>query len=87
MSLIDIIPTVSFLFIGLLIGLLAGHFIKRSGYGYFGDIIIGMIGGLIGGYLILLIDLPEKGGSVSSMVMATIGAVFFVLMFRQFKRI
>ena len=86
MSFIDIIPVVLFLVIGLLIGWLAGHFIKRGGYGHFGDIVVGMVGGLIGGYLFLLLDLPEKGGSISSMVMAIIGAVFFVLMFRQFKK-
>jgi uncharacterized membrane protein YeaQ/YmgE (transglycosylase-associated protein family) len=86
MSLIDIIPVVLFLIIGLLIGWLAGHFIKRGGYGHFGDIVVGMVGGLIGGYLFLLLDLPQERGSISSMIVAAIGAVFFVLMFRQFKR-
>ena len=86
MSLIDIIPIVLFLLIGLLIGWLAGQFIKRGGYGIFGDIVIGMVGGLVGGNVFRLLDLPAEGGSVSSMIVAAIGAVFFVLMFRQFKR-
>jgi uncharacterized membrane protein YeaQ/YmgE (transglycosylase-associated protein family) len=86
MSLIDIIPVVLFLSIGLLIGWLAGYFIKRGGYGYFGDIIVGMVGGLIGGCLFRLLDLPEERGSISSMILSAVGAVFFVLMFRQFKK-
>ena len=86
MSLINIIPVILFLSIGLLIGWLAGHYIKRGGYGYLGDIVVGMVGGLSGGYLFMLFDLPEERGSVGSMIVSAVGAVFFVLMFRQFKK-
>ena len=86
MRFIDIIPIVLFLLIGLFIGLLAGKFIKIGGYGIFGDCVVGMVGGMVGGNIFRLLDLPAEGASISSMIVAAVGAVVFVLMFRQFKR-
>lgn len=41
-----------FLLIGLIAGWLAGIIMKGSGYGVIGDIVIGIIGALIGGHVL-----------------------------------
>ena len=40
-----------FLLIGLVAGWLAGQVIKGGGYGVIGDIVVGVIGALLGGWL------------------------------------
>lgn len=40
-----------FLLIGALSGWLAGQFWKGSGFGLLGNIVVGIIGGLVGGFL------------------------------------
>ena len=40
------------LLVGLIAGWLAGHFVQGSGFGLIGDLIIGIVGALIGGWLL-----------------------------------
>jgi uncharacterized membrane protein YeaQ/YmgE (transglycosylase-associated protein family) len=42
---------IAWLVIGLISGWLAGQFMKGGGYGILGDIVIGLIGSLVGGFL------------------------------------
>jgi uncharacterized membrane protein YeaQ/YmgE (transglycosylase-associated protein family) len=41
----------SWIFVGLIVGMLAGVVMKGGGFGFIGDIIVGMIGGLLGGWV------------------------------------
>ncbi len=47
--------------IGIAAGWIAGQVMKGSGYGLLGDLIIGAIGGLIGGYVFGLLKIPSSG--------------------------
>lgn len=68
----------TFIIIGLLAGWLAGMITRAGGFGCLMDIVIGVIGAVIGGYLLALIDfVPESFlGHVGT---ATVGAVAFLL--------
>ena len=44
-------PLVWFILIGLTVGWIAGQFLKGGGFGILGDIVVGVIGALIGGFL------------------------------------
>lgn len=68
----------TFIIIGLIAGWLAGIITRAGGFGCLMDIIIGVIGAVIGGYLLSLIDfVPESFlGHVGT---ATVGAVLFLL--------
>jgi uncharacterized membrane protein YeaQ/YmgE (transglycosylase-associated protein family) len=79
-------PLLWFILIGLLAGWLAGNFVKGSGYGVIGDIVVGIIGALLGGFLFRLIGISSCGGLIGSLIVATIGAVILVLVLRQLKR-
>ena len=75
----------AWIIVGLIAGWLAGQVMKGSGYGIVGDIIVGIIGALIGGFLasaLLGIPNPVNGIDVTSIVVAFIGAVILVWILR-----
>jgi uncharacterized membrane protein YeaQ/YmgE (transglycosylase-associated protein family) len=74
-----------FLIIGLIAGWLAGQFVKGSGFGMLGDIIVGVLGALIGGFLFRLAGVGAAG-LIGSLVVATIGAILLLVIVRFIKR-
>jgi uncharacterized membrane protein YeaQ/YmgE (transglycosylase-associated protein family) len=72
-----------FLIVGLVAGWLAGKITKGSGYGVVGDIVIGIIGALVGGFL-RLVGITA-GGTIGSIIVATIGAVVLVYIVRAIR--
>lgn len=73
---------VYFLIVGAVAGWLAGLFMKGSGFGLLGNIIIGIIGGIVGGWLltnVLKVSIATGSATVNYIVTALIGAV--VLLF------
>jgi uncharacterized membrane protein YeaQ/YmgE (transglycosylase-associated protein family) len=84
----DITSLVIFLLVGLVAGWLAGKLVRGGGYGLLGDMVIGVIGAIIGGFL-----LPKFGldrivtiAILNQIVVATIGAVILLLLLRLIKR-
>lgn len=65
------------LIIGLIAGWLAGKLMRGRGYGFFGDIALGLVGAVIGGWLFARLGVPVYGG-LSMLAMATIGAIILV---------
>jgi len=63
-----------FLFIGLIAGWLAGLLVKGRGFGIFYDILIGIVGAQIGGWIFGVIGLSAYG-FVGAVLMAFVGAV------------
>lgn len=74
-----------FLLVGLIAGWLAGKLTKGSGFGVLGDIVIGVIGAFIGGFLFRLVGF-SAGGTVGSIIVATIGAVVLVYVVKAIKK-
>jgi uncharacterized membrane protein YeaQ/YmgE (transglycosylase-associated protein family) len=71
----------SWIVVGLIAGWLAGVAMKGSGYGALGDIIIGIVGALIGGYLATaLFGAPGavNGVNLTSILVAFLGAVITI---------
>jgi uncharacterized membrane protein YeaQ/YmgE (transglycosylase-associated protein family) len=50
---------------------------KGRGFGLAGNVVIGIIGALVGGFLFSLLGI-HAGGFLGSIVMATIGAVLLI---------
>lgn len=74
-----------FILIGLCAGWLAGQLVKGGGFGVVGDIIVGVIGALLGGFIFGSLGLGG-GGVLGSLVVATIGAVILLFLIRLIKR-
>jgi uncharacterized membrane protein YeaQ/YmgE (transglycosylase-associated protein family) len=74
-----------FLLIGLAAGWLAGQLTKGGGFGVIGDIVVGVIGALLGGWLFGLVGFPA-GGLIGQLVVATLGAIAFLFVLRLIKK-
>ncbi len=75
----------AWIIVGLIAGWLAGMVMKGGGYGVVGDIIIGIIGALLGGFLAAAVfGIPDavNGLNITSVVVAFIGAVILVAIVR-----
>jgi len=66
-----------FLFIGGVIGWLAGLITRGRGFGLIGDIAIGIVGAMLGGWMARVIGISASG-SAGSFLLALAGAVVLV---------
>ncbi len=74
-----------FILIGLAAGWLAGQLVKGGGFGLVGDIVVGVVGALLGGFLFSTFRVPIVGGLPGSLIVATIGAVVLLFGLRLIK--
>lgn len=74
-----------FLLIGLAAGWLAGQLMRGDGFGLVGDIVVGVVGALLGGYLFSTFGVSTGGGLLGSLIVATIGAVVLLFGLRLIK--
>src|SRR5262245_38087334 len=70
------------LLVGLVAGWLAGKIVQGSGFGLIGDMAIGIVGALIGSWLMPRLGIRIASGIVSSIIVATIGAVLLLAIAR-----
>jgi uncharacterized membrane protein YeaQ/YmgE (transglycosylase-associated protein family) len=81
-----------FLIIGAVAGWLAGKVMKgQKGYGLLGNIVIGCIGSLIGGFLFRLLGIPlaigiQHGDLIASLITAFVGALILLVIINWLKR-
>ena len=75
-----------FILIGLAAGWLAGQLMKGGGFGIVGDIVLGVVGALLGGFLFSLLGVSAGGGLIGSLIVATIGACVLLFLVRLIRR-
>lgn len=75
-----------FILIGLAAGWLAGQLVQGSGFGLVGDLVVGVIGALLGGFLFSTFGVSTGGGLLGSLIVATIGAVVLLFGIRLIRR-
>ena len=71
--------------IGIFAGFLAGHVVRGRGFGILMDLIVGIVGSILGGWLFSLIGLAAYG-LIGRLFTAFIGAVILLLLVRALKR-
>jgi uncharacterized membrane protein YeaQ/YmgE (transglycosylase-associated protein family) len=74
-----------FLIIGAVAGWLAGLLMKGKGFGLLGNIVIGCIGALIGGFLFGLFGI-SSGSLLGSLITALVGAIVLIYIVRLIKK-
>ena len=74
------------LVVGAVAGWLAGKVIKGGGFGLIGNIVVGVVGSVIAGYLLPLIGVQLGAGFVRSVINAFIGACLLLTVVRFVKR-
>lgn len=75
------------IFIGGLSGWIAGLLLKGHGFGLVGNIIIGMLGSVVGGWLFGPSNGAIEHGLFSLVAGATIGAIILLLLVRLVNRV
>src|SRR5437764_11853705 len=70
---------------GVLAGWLARQLMKGGGFGLLGDLIVGVIGAFLGGWLFGVLGI-SAGGLIGSLITATIGAIVLLFLIRLVKR-
>jgi len=59
---------------------------KGGGYGVLMDIVLGLLGGIIGGWVFGSLGIWPSGGIIGSVVVSFVGAVILVAITRMLKR-
>lgn len=71
--------------IGILAGFLAGKVVKGHGMGVLVDLVVGIVGSILGGWLFSIVGLVAYG-LIGRLFMAFVGAVVLLLLVRALKR-
>jgi uncharacterized membrane protein YeaQ/YmgE (transglycosylase-associated protein family) len=77
---------IAWIILGLIAGWLAGQIMRGGGYGLVGDIVLGIVGAIIGGWItgaVLGRDMVN-GFSIESVIVAVIGAIILIAISRLF---
>ena len=70
--------------IGILAGFLAGKIMRGRGFGILVDLLLGIVGSMIGGFVFGVLGL-YSAGLVGQLVVATVGAMLLLFLVRQLK--
>jgi uncharacterized membrane protein YeaQ/YmgE (transglycosylase-associated protein family) len=75
---------IAWIVIGVLAGWITGKLMKGSGFGFLMDMIVGLVGALIGGFVSSHLGFGGAGdhGIIGSTIIAVIGAVILTLIVR-----
>jgi uncharacterized membrane protein YeaQ/YmgE (transglycosylase-associated protein family) len=85
----DVVSTVGILgwiIIGGIAGALAGRVVEGGGFGIVGDIVVGIVGALLGGLLAHILGIDSSVGLIGSFLLALIGSVVLLAILRLFSR-
>lgn len=88
---IDVGQLIVWLIIGSLAGFLAGLVLRGRGYGTLGNMVVGLLGALLGGVIfsalgIEFTGLPTFTFSLADLLVAFLGAVILILILRLLRR-
>jgi uncharacterized membrane protein YeaQ/YmgE (transglycosylase-associated protein family) len=75
---------VGWLIIGLLAGWIAGKVSRGRGFGCIANVMLGLVGAVLGGYIFTRLGI-ERFGFIYSLAAATLGAVILVAIARLFS--
>jgi uncharacterized membrane protein YeaQ/YmgE (transglycosylase-associated protein family) len=82
----DITGLIIFLAVGAVAGWLAGTLMKGRGFGLLVNIVIGVIGASLGGYVFSVLGI-SIGGLVGSIITATAGSALLLLIVGIIKKV
>jgi len=78
----------SWLVVGLIAGFIGSKIVNKSGEGLIRDIILGIVGALVGGYIFQALGYAGVSGiNLYSILVAVIGAVILLVAFHAIKAV
>jgi uncharacterized membrane protein YeaQ/YmgE (transglycosylase-associated protein family) len=80
-----LVAPIWWILVGLIAGWAAGKILKGSGYGPLMDIILGVVGAIVGGWLLGALGIYAVG-MMGTIIVAIVGAIFLIWLRRVLKR-
>ena len=78
---------IAWIVLGLIAGFIASKLVNKSGDGILLDIILGIIGAVVGGYLFNTFGMAGVSGvNIYSLVVAVVGAVIVLAVYHAIRR-
>jgi uncharacterized membrane protein YeaQ/YmgE (transglycosylase-associated protein family) len=78
---------VAWIVLGLIAGFIGSKLVNKSGEGVVRDVLLGIVGSIIGGFLFNLFGAPGVTGlNLYSLLVAVIGAVVFLIVYHALFR-
>jgi uncharacterized membrane protein YeaQ/YmgE (transglycosylase-associated protein family) len=73
--------------LGLVAGFIASNIVNKQGEGLLLDIVLGIAGAVVGGWLFGLLGASGvRGGNIYSLLVAVVGAIVFLLTYHMIRR-
>ena len=83
---VSMVGILGWIIIGGIAGALAGRVVEGGGFGILGDIVVGIVGALLGGLLAHILGIDSSVGLIGSFLLALIGAIVLLAILRLFSR-
>jgi uncharacterized membrane protein YeaQ/YmgE (transglycosylase-associated protein family) len=78
---------IAWIVLGLIAGFIASKIVNKSGEGALLDIVLGIVGALVGGFLFQTFGMPGVTGmNIYSILVAVVGATVFLLIYHAIVR-
>jgi uncharacterized membrane protein YeaQ/YmgE (transglycosylase-associated protein family) len=78
---------IAWIVLGLVAGFIASKIVNKSGEGVVLDILLGIVGAVVGGYLFQTFGMAGVTGlNISSILVAVVGAVIFLVIYHAIFR-
>ena len=78
---------VAWIVLGLIAGFIGSRLVNKTGEGFFLDIVLGIVGAVIGGWLFSLFGMQGVTGlNIYSLIVAVVGAVVFLVIYHAIRR-
>lgn len=73
---------IAWIVLGLIAGFIASKIVNKQGEGFFLDIVLGVIGAIVGGFIFSAFGAaPVTGFNVYSLIVAVVGAIIVLMLY------
>ena len=83
---VTLLTLLVYFLIGAILGLLLGPMLKSGGFGWFGNICLGILGAFIGGLAVTFGNFVVDNNPILNAMAAAAGSILFILVVAIFKR-
>jgi uncharacterized membrane protein YeaQ/YmgE (transglycosylase-associated protein family) len=78
---------IAWIVLGLLAGFIASKLVNKTGEGMLMDIVLGVVGAVVGGWLFRTFGMPGVTGlNIYSLIVAVVGAAVFLIVYHALTR-
>jgi len=78
---------IAWIILGLIAGFIGSKIVNKAGEGFVVDIILGIVGAVVGGYVFQLLGASAVTGlNLYSLLVAVVGSVLFLVIYHAIRR-